>query len=73
MNASTVFYLCPTCFHASGAPDPGHEHPLLRVDPGPPGDDRRKPATDGSGRMLSAAPRWFIEAVTRSRTNPGLA
>jgi hypothetical protein len=67
MNASIVFYLCPNCFYASETPDNAHEHALLRVDPGMPGDERRKPLTDRNGRILSAAPRWFHDAVADAR------
>jgi hypothetical protein len=70
MNTSIIFYLCPTCFYASDLPDSSHEHPLLRVDPGLAGDERRKPITDRSGRILSPAPRWFHEAVLQARAVP---
>ena len=66
MNNSLVFYLCPTCFYASDTPD-GHEHALLRVDPGLPGDERRKPVMDHDGLILSPAPYWFYEALLQSR------
>ena len=67
MNTSIVFYLCPSCFYASDVPDDYHEHPLLRVEPGLPGDEKRKPVTDKDGHILSPAPRWFHEAVIRDR------
>ena len=67
MKNSLVFYLCPTCFYASDAPDDGHEHALLRVDPGLPGDERRKPLTSRDGLILSPAPYWFYEALLQSR------
>ena len=67
MNTSSSFYLCPTCFYASDILDTGHEHTLLRVDPGLPGDERRKPITDPRGRILSPAPRWFHEATFQTR------
>lgn len=66
MNTSLVFYLCPNCFYASQTPD-DHEHALLRVDPGLPGDERRKPVMDQSGHILSPAPRWFYEAILQAR------
>jgi hypothetical protein len=69
MNDSLVFYLCPTCFYASETPDDGHEHELLRVDPGLLGDVRRKPMTDRNGRILSPAPQWFHEAVIEARAS----
>ena len=67
MNTSLAFYLCPTCFYASDTPDDGHEHALLRVDPGLPGDERRKPVTDRDGLILSPAPYWFYEALLQSQ------
>jgi hypothetical protein len=67
MNTSSIFYLCPICFYASETPDDGHEHVLLRVDPGLPGEERRKPVTDQNGHILSPAPRWFHEAMMQAR------
>jgi len=67
MNTSLVFYLCPNCFYSSETPDDTHEHTLLRVDPGLPGDERRKPVTDQKGHILSPAPRWFYEAILQAR------
>lgn len=70
MNSSLVFYLCPICFYASESPDDSHEHALLRVDPGFPGDERGRPITDRDGRILSPAPRWFHEAISLARVIP---
>ena len=70
MNDSLVFYICPTCFYACEIPDDGHEHVLLRVYPGSPGDERRKPITDRNGQILSTAPRWFHEAIIQIRVAP---
>jgi len=67
MIVSLAFYLCPTCFYACETPDKDHEHALLRVDPGLPGDEKRKPVTDSKGRILSAAPQWFHEAMIQTR------
>ena len=68
MNASLIFYLCPTCFYACEIFDNGHEHALLRVNPGLPGDERRKPIIDQHGHILSPAPLWFYEAISKVRT-----
>jgi hypothetical protein len=73
MNNSLIFYLCPICFYASEIPDNSHEHALLRVDPGLPDDERRKPITGQNGQILSPAPRWFHEAIMQARTAPGNA
>jgi hypothetical protein len=73
MNASLIFYLCPTCFYASETPDDAHEHTLLRVDPGAPGDERRKPVMNRNGLILSPAPYWFYEALLQSRVASNVA
>ena len=70
MNAKMIFYLCPTCFYASESAEPEHEHTLLRVHPALPSDERRKPMTDHNGQILSAAPRWFYEAIIQARVAP---
>lgn len=70
MNTSIVFYLCPNYFYASDFPDDSPEHALLRVNPGLPGDERRKPVIDINGRIVSAAPRWFHEAIIGARGVP---
>ena len=70
MKSPSVFYLCPVCFYACELPDDSHEHTLLPVDPGLPGDERRKPITDSHGHMVSPAPRWFHEAILVSKAVP---
>lgn len=72
MNAALVFYLCPTCFFACEILDDDHEHTLLRVHPALPSDERRKPITDSSGRILSPAPRWFHEAIIQGGSSQPL-
>lgn len=63
MKSAYLFYLCPTCFEATQDEEQGHRHGMLLCDPGPPGDERRKPLADESGRLKTRAPRWFLEAV----------
>jgi hypothetical protein len=66
MNTSP-FYLCPICFYASDIPNNRHEHRLLHIDLGVPGDERRKLLTDRIGRILSPALLWFHDAVAKVR------
>ncbi len=63
MNTDCTFYLCPICFEAFECDGEHHDHRLVRCDPGEPGDERRKPVINGSGRITSRAPRWFLEAI----------
>lgn len=63
----SIFYICPICFFCSEEIDRSHQHRMLKVNAGKPGDRRRHPLTDSSGHMVSRAPRWFHEAVEQQR------
>ena len=56
----TIFFLCPVCFEASEHQLECHGHLMVLVNPGEPGDERRKPLIR-KGRIISNAPRWFLE------------
>ncbi len=68
MKTDYQFYLCPTCFEAAQFKLEGHRHPMIRIDPGRPGDEQRKPKLDAAGRLASHAPVWFLEATAHSLT-----
>lgn len=63
MKSATAFYLCRMCFKVSETEVVCHDHPMVLVDPGEEGDERRKPLLDEEGRLKSQAPRWFLEAL----------
>lgn len=63
MKTRYRFYLCPTCFKSSPVEDKTHLHVMLYFGPGTPQDQRRRPLMDAQGRLLTHAPRWFLEAV----------
>ncbi len=63
MVSESMKYICPTCFEVSKTQDEHHEHLMVVCDAGELGDEVRKPVTDGKGRLLTRAPRWFYEAV----------
>jgi hypothetical protein len=65
MDNNRVFYLCPLCFRRSEIDGECHEHRMVACDVGDWADERRKPIIDADGRVLSRAPRWFLEAVGR--------
>lgn len=62
-NNKRFFYMCSVCFEISQEGLICHGRPMMHCDAGEAGSARRKPMTDQSGRMLSPAPRWFLEAV----------
>lgn len=63
MNGNQAFYLCPTCFEATERLDPHHRHKMLYIEPARFDDEQRKPVMDKHGRLLTRAPRWFLQAV----------
>jgi hypothetical protein len=63
MSTAYLFYICPFCFKVCESCRDCHERRMIRCDVGQPGDERRKPLIDASGRLQSRAPRWFLEAV----------
>ena len=63
MSIEPVLYLCLTCFEASASQADHHGRRMLCCYVGMPGDERRKPPMDSSGRLTSHAPRWYLEAI----------
>jgi hypothetical protein len=63
MNSKDMFYMCPVCFQVCDSDKECHAHRMVSCRPGPPGDARRKPVEDRFGKLVSRAPRWYLEAV----------
>ncbi|MDQ4077629.1 MAG: hypothetical protein M3220_15455 [Chloroflexota bacterium] len=63
MNTQGTFYLCPTCFEVTESHAETHQHTMIEVKATAISDQRRQPVTDESGRVLSRAPQWFLEAI----------
>jgi hypothetical protein len=58
-----LFFICPVCFAACESGRDCHDHAMVCCQVMAPDDARRRPIQDASGRLLSRAPRWFLEAV----------
>lgn len=69
MSDEIILYICPVCFRTGETREECHEHIMVECRLGKPGDDRRKPVEDPQGRIVSRAPRWFLEAIGRIK-NP---
>ena len=67
MKQEQVIYICPICFRVCESEAKCHEHLMVICETGQPGDERRKPITDRFGKLVSRAPRWYLEAVNRER------
>ena len=63
MSEDRTFYICPVCFQVCDSERLCHQHQTLLCEPGPPGDERRKPVRGQFGGYVSRAPRWYLEAV----------
>jgi hypothetical protein len=64
---ATAYYFCPVCFDLVDASIELHPHRLVRIYPGAPGSERRKPVHSSNGDIQSRAPLWFLEALHLAR------
>jgi len=60
-EAKQVFYMCAICFRTSKEPETCHGRPMLYCDTGCWGDECRKPLMTANGRILTRAPRWWLQ------------
>jgi hypothetical protein len=68
----TDLYLCERCFSAAEAPGvcPRGHGPLRHCVVGAFDDPRRRPPTDTHGRLLSRAPRWWVQFGAPDQPRP---
>jgi hypothetical protein len=62
MDREEHFYICPICFRVCENDIECHAHQLLECRVGGYEDDRRKPVKNRFGKLVSRAPRWYLEA-----------
>lgn len=70
MEKDSVFYICPVCFQTCDTEIECHRHQMVECVPGKAGTYRRQPVHDSSGRLVSRAPRWYMEAVGWVKAGP---
>ena len=63
MVEKDVFYICPKCFKICEDLDEEHCHSLVKCTPLTLTEVQRKPLIDEKGRLLTRAPRWFLEEL----------
>jgi len=59
------FYICRVCFRVSEHQEECHDQMMLCCDLSQTTEEQRKPDVTHEGQVVSRAPRWFKEAVTR--------
>lgn len=67
MDQEQVFYICPKCFQVCETESECHGHLMVICETGHPGDEKRKPVVDSHGRLVSRAPLWYLNALSRER------
>lgn len=55
------FYMCAICFRTSSEAEICHNRLMLCCNTGHWGDECRKPLTAANGRLLTRAPRWWLQ------------
>lgn len=62
-----IVYLCPKCLQGQEAagPCPNDGTQLIECEPGSRDDPARRPIIDNEGRVLTRAPRWWLNVTVR--------
>jgi len=68
METKQVFYICPVCFQACDTQKECHAHQMVACHVSELSDQQRQPVKDQFGYYVSRAPRWYLEAVGRLRS-----
>ncbi len=57
-----LVYICRTCHRVGQRPLTCHPRSSVKCDAGAPGDERSMPLFDVRGRLVTRAPKWWVEA-----------
>ncbi len=57
-----AIYVCRVCHRVDQRPLTCHPGKMLRCNTGAPGDERSKPLFDARGRLVTRAPKWWVDA-----------
>ena len=56
-----IVYVCPKCLRMSWELEECHGQPMYECDAGVPGDKRSQPIMTTNGRLVTHAPRWWVD------------
>lgn len=62
-----TIYICRTCHRVGERPLTCHSGKSAKCDAGSPGDERSMPLFDAQGRIVTRAPKWWVEACFKSK------
>ncbi len=64
-------YICEVCLAVSPEPKEHHGRPMIECDAGCVGDERSKPLRAPDGRVMTRAPRWWLEWQAKVKGQKG--
>ena len=62
-----AIYVCRVCHRVAQEPLDCHPGQSVDCDAGAPGDERSKPLFDANGRLVTRAPKWWVDACFREK------
>jgi hypothetical protein len=65
--AGRTIYICRTCHRVGQRALTCHPGQSVKCDAGTPGDERSMPLFDQGGRLVTRAPKWWVEACFQSK------
>ncbi len=61
-GSGRTIYVCAKCLKVSPVADTCHGELMAECDCGSPGDERSRPIMTAEGRLVTRAPRWWVDA-----------
>ncbi len=61
-DATRAIYVCRICHRVDQRPMTCHPGQSVKCDAGTFGDERSRPLFDKNGRLVTRAPKWWVEA-----------
>ncbi len=62
MTTNLTVYICRTCHRVDQRPMTCHPGQSIKCDTGAFGDERSRPLFDEQGRLVTRAPKWWVDA-----------
>jgi len=61
LGSGRVIYVCTQCLRISPNEATCHNEAMIECDCGLPGDERSRPVMTAQGKLVTHAPRWWVE------------
>lgn len=67
MSVNRTVYICRVCHLVGRRPLTCHPGKSVQCDAGEPGDDKSKPLFDRKGKLVTRAPKWWVDACFQNK------